>query len=379
MKRIALVTALCLVLAGCASAPEKRPAEDLRALVSRPAPAAQAGGTGSPAQAAPGAVPADRAPAAPTPTNPAQAAPASAPATLAPVTPTPAAQAPAAPAQAAPAQVPATQAPVAPASPSDRLQGLTRVDLPAPGDLGNAYRDPERMNQSAWGVAEAGLHFIYTGRPGLDNALAPALVSRFQQTPPVTPAARVWTTFVSSWEEGGRYYFHLQVTARTPGGLVQRAGVDVIEVSHVPGYGNLVTGFAHAPWASEQQSSPVKVWTGAGPDAYQAPREVPLTAPPLAEGGTYLVPLNVVSPIGHIKQVGEATYVVELAAGAKSGELTAVMRNGLPYVAVVELTAALSGRRGALPDASGSYSYQAEWDPATRQLFLWADEQHRMS
>lgn len=342
MKRLAALIAALLLLAGCgSSAPLTQP---------------EAAGGGAPV------VQPEPAPKAPV------------------VEPGPAPQAPVVQPEPAP-QAPAVQP--EPAQPTrDELRSrMARVSTPTPDELPARYHEV-LMQRSPWAIAEQAAHWLHGGKLQEEPFLAPALKDGLAPVAQGTPD-RVWTSLVSSWEEGGRFYFHLQVTGRTADGLLYRSGVDVVEISTVDGVGPVVTGYAHAPWAPEAEGSPVRIWVGRHPDSYIAPQEIRLSDAAravLQEGrqtGEYLVPVSVLERVGPVHPAGSSAVVLDLGFGILSGPIKSVTLDGVSYVSIADLVGAVDGQHAG--SSQGSYTYDVKWRADLGQLCLWRDEQHPIS
>lgn len=273
-----------------------------------------------------------------------------------------------------PAAPPAETEPAAP-SPSELLSGMVRVPTPALSSLPAAVQQ-QVAQISPWAAAEQAAVWRHGVSVVDPLAVAPALA---EQLAPLSGAPdHVWTRLVSSWDEGDRYYFHIQMTRRDADGRMVRAGIDVVEVSQMEGGEPIVTGYAHAPWTADPSQGPVTVWVGRSPSSYTSPNPVHLPAPAVVDAaGRYQVPVAVLESLGQVEWLDGGSAALTLAPGSRSAAMATATVAGVPYVAVDDLIAAIDGQRHS--SAEGSYTYAVEWRPDLGQLCLWQDVQHPIS
>ncbi|MFM1653718.1 copper amine oxidase N-terminal domain-containing protein [Brevibacillus sp. B_LB10_24] len=253
---------------------------------------------------------------------------------------------------------------------------ITRVPAPKSVDL---PREMQKLlpKRSAWYTAKNTAIWLYGGDVAEGPFIAPKLLDQtaaLRRELAASPA-HVFVEELESWEDKGVSMFRMLVTVEEKNGALRRAGMDLIEVKQtVQGEGNVVTGYAHLPWQSEQQQSPVKIWLDAG----VGPREITLAAPAveiLQNGkptGKYRLPLAVLQSLGAVHAGSGSVYAVELGSGKQSEPLQTVTVNGMPYVDLESVIRALDGQK--MVTEGESLIYRVDWRPDIGQLVFYVKE-----
>ncbi|WP_019121394.1 stalk domain-containing protein [Brevibacillus massiliensis] len=253
---------------------------------------------------------------------------------------------------------------------------ITRVPAPKSVDL---PRELQKLlpKRSSWYTAKNTAIWLYGGEVAEGPFIAPELLAKtaaLRRELAASPG-HVYVEELESWEEKGVSMFRMLVTVEEKNGALRRAGMDLIEVRQTAqGEGNVVTGYAHLPWHSEQQQSPVKIWLDAG----VGPREISLAAPAveiLQNGkptGKYRLPLAVLQSLGAVHAGSGSVYAVELGSGKQSEPLQTVTVNGMPYVDLESVIRALDGQK--MVTEGESLVYRIDWRPDIGQLVFYVKE-----
>ncbi|WP_134686369.1 copper amine oxidase N-terminal domain-containing protein [Brevibacillus migulae] len=250
------------------------------------------------------------------------------------------------------------------------IDDLASVEIPRQEKWPEAWKQGMR-EQTPAGHAELAMLWAHGVKVQTGPFLAPGLEKQLSQAESMH-VQKVWLTYVNDFSVGDAHYISRNVTIQEQDGTIRDQGVDTVEVKLVPDVGYLVTGYAQHRNTVEEPSNGAEFWFVSGLSAKR--EELSLAALPILSNnqrtGRNCFPLQVLERVGEVEKVADSSYVLKVAGQALTEPFPVQVIDNQPYVDVEILVNALNGRQMALPDASGTAGYRAEWIAKSHQLII---------